>query len=131
MIYRAGLYTSRHAIRYLPDRQAAESATAYANAATQYLLSVSAGSSTELGSAPAAIRSFSVPDRQAAESATAHIDAALQYLLSVSAGSSTELGSAPAAIRSIIYLIARQPSLQRLTRTLPRTLSVLSVGADR
>jgi hypothetical protein len=46
------------------------------DAAMQYLLSVSAGSSTELGSAPAAIRSFCVPDRQAAESATAYANAA-------------------------------------------------------
>eukprot|EP01046_Picozoa_sp_COSAG06_P064080 COSAG06_NODE_15154_length_1093_cov_17.990946_1_plen_95_part_00 len=79
----------------------------------QYLLSVSAGSSTELGSALATIRSFSVPDRQAAESATAYANAATQNLLSVSAGSSTELGSAPAAIRFVVYLIAAQPSLQR------------------
>eukprot|EP01046_Picozoa_sp_COSAG06_P039434 COSAG06_NODE_4661_length_4057_cov_25.593987_1_plen_100_part_00 len=98
---------------------------AYANAATQYLLSVSAGSSTELGSAPAAIRSFSVPDRHAAESATAYANVATQYLLSVSAGSSTELGSAPAAIRSIIFLIATQPSLQRLISTLLRSICSL------
>eukprot|EP01046_Picozoa_sp_COSAG06_P039435 COSAG06_NODE_4661_length_4057_cov_25.593987_2_plen_57_part_00 len=52
-------------------------------------------------------------------------NAATQNLLSVSAGSSTELGSAPAAIRSIIYLIATQPSLQRLTPTLLRSICSL------
>ena len=82
IIYRAGLCTSRHTILSVPDRQAAESATAYANAATQYLLSVSAGSSTELGSAPSPMRSF-------------------------------------------LYLIATQPSLQRLTPTLLRSICSL------